>query len=140
MSDESQDLKPTAGIYACQTPDREESSLEREKAEINNALLKGLVERNEQRKKHRGCLFGFGIAACAVFYFLFIVTVCYLYFCHLYALERLPAAWALPLLGLLAVPTIFLIIMALSLYRERPEITPATLITALQKLLANIGS
>lgn len=87
MSDESQDLKPTAGIYACQTPDREESSLEREKAEINNALLKGLVERNEQRKKHRGCLFGFGIAACAVFYFLFIVTVCYLYFCHLYALE-----------------------------------------------------
>lgn len=140
MSDENQDLEPTAGVYSCQTSDREDSSLEKEKAQINNELLKGLVDRNKQRKKHRGCLFWFGIVSCAIFYILFIVISCYLYFSCLYTLARLPAAWALPLLGLLTVPTVFLIIMALSLYRERPEITPAILTEALQKLLNNTGS
>lgn len=140
MSDENQNLEPTSGVYGCQTPDSEDSSPEREKAQINNKLLKGLVERNAQRKKHRECLFWFGIAACTIFYGLFIVISCHLYFYRLYTLATLPAAWALPLLGLLAIPTVFLIIMVLSIYRERPEITPATLTAAIQKLLSNISS
>ncbi|WP_206215225.1 hypothetical protein [Desulfovibrio sp. ZJ200] len=104
---------------------------------LSNKLLEGQVERNRQRKVQRGWIFGVGVSFCCLFYAIFCIIIIYSYY-NFSALPAMPVAWVFPLIGLLTVPTLFLAVMVLCLYRDRPEINPDVIAKALWKIISNL--
>lgn len=90
------------------------------------------MDRNEQRKIHRKWLFRIGLFSCLMFYALFGFLARKLYR-EPETLADIPAAWAIPLMGMLAIPTVFLIVFVVCLYRERPKVSTDNLVKALIK-------
>lgn len=134
MPDPTNNLLPISQLDPAAT--NSSNQFENEKNFLSNQLIKGEVERNAQRKSHRTWLFVFGLSACVTFYGLF----CYLAW-RLYSepdnLPEIPVAWVIPLIGMLALPTIFLVVFVLCVYREKPKISADAIAQSISKIMQN---
>lgn len=137
MSEERDSLIPLTSLPASQGTGAETSRHEEDKIRLSNKLLEGQIERNRQKKIQRGWIFGVGVSFCCLFYIIFCIITSYIYYNFL-EFPAMPVAWVFPLIGLLTVPTLFLAVMVLCLYRDRPEINPDTMAKALWKIISNL--
>ena len=115
----------------------EQNQHEDKKNDLANQLLQQQIERDIQRREHRQFVVGIGIVACIVSYVIFALIAFELYG-DLELLKEISNAWVIPFLGLLALPTIFLTILAMCLYRDKPSATPDAIAQALLKILPQI--